>query len=240
MNVGVLAVTLTLAGAANAAERPVRVAFTGTVARDDKASDTAAFLTQLFAKEVTRSGREWVGTRELTGTGVFPDALRGRPSPECAEAAASARADYVLLAAVSRLGRRFAVELKLFDASAGKAIAERVDVASSEQEIATTAQSCFARLFEFVPTRRADDSLTAHRPAPELETSPPVTTRPQLEVTGRSRWPGALTAGAGAAVSIAGLVLVTTALSFNQAKADLTFDEAQAARNAAQTRQIIG
>jgi hypothetical protein len=41
-------------------------------------------------------------------------------------------------------------------------------------------------------------------------------------------------------VSIAGLVLVTTALSFNQAKADLTFDEAQAARNAAQTRQIIG
>jgi serine/threonine protein kinase len=92
-------------------ERPVRVAFTGTVARDDKASDTAAFLTQLFAKEVTRSGREWVGTSELTGTGVFPDALRGCPSPECAEAAASARADYVLLAAVSRLGRRFAVEL---------------------------------------------------------------------------------------------------------------------------------
>lgn len=232
-----------LASAGQAADRPTRVIFTDTTARDDKSKDAAAIVSSQVARELARSGREVVTTRDLSASGQSPASPGACPSSECQRAAAAVRADFVLVASVSKLGRRFGIELRLVDPAAGKILAERAEVATTEKELASAVQTAFAALFEDVPVRLADALKSA--PPPDVPTERPVPLAapeppPQLSTSSPSRLPGLLTAGAGAAVSVVGLVLVTTSLSFNQAKRELTFDEAQAARSGAQAQLIIG
>ncbi|MEW5741739.1 MAG: hypothetical protein AB1938_22660 [Myxococcota bacterium] len=239
MNLHALLVLL-LAGTASAGDRAVRVGFADVVALDDKAKDAAALLSPRVSAELVRSGREVVSSRDLSARGHSPEALRACPDEHCRKAAASLGMDYVLLASVSRLGRRYGLELKLVDPSAAKVLGERVEVASTDKELGSTMQTALADLLKAVPTRRAADA-PALKSAPVVD-APPVTPTVEQErpVTAPRRWPGFVTAGAGAAVGVVGLVLVTTSLGFNQAKSELTFDEAQAARGAAQTQMIIG
>lgn len=235
-----------LASAGQAADRPTRVIFTDTTARDDKSKDAAAIVSSQVARELARSGREVVTTRDLSASGQSPASPGACPSSECQRAAAAVRADFVLVASVSKLGRRFGIELRLVDPAAGKILAERAEVATTEKELASAVQTAFAALFKDVPVRLAD-ALTGLKsaPPPDVPTERPVPLPapelpPQISTSSPSRLPGFLTAGAGAAVSVVGLVLVTTSLSFNQAKRELTFDEAQAARSGAQAQLIIG
>ncbi|GMU62510.1 MAG: hypothetical protein AMXMBFR34_42730 [Myxococcaceae bacterium] len=243
MNPHALLLLALLASAGQAADRPSRVIFTDTTARDDRSKDAAAIVSSQVARELARSGREVVTTRDLSASGQSPASPGACPSSECQRAAAAVRADFVLVASVSKLGRRFGIELRLVDPAAGKILAERAEVATTEKELASAVQTAFAALFEDVPVRLADALKSA--PPPDVPTERPVPLAapeppPQLSTSSPSRLPGLLTAGAGAAVSVVGLVLVTTSLSFNQAKRELTFDEAQAARSGAQTQLIIG
>lgn len=234
-----LAMLLSLATAtAVAADRPVRVAFPGVEVQDARAKGAADVVTAAIAAEITASGRALVTAAELSAGGVEVHVLRSCPSAACQALAPKVDADYVLLVSVARLGRRLGAELRLVDPPVLAPLAERAEVATSEKELATVASAAARELLGLVPQRKAVAEPVVLAPVEPGPTAPPPP--PAVHAERPSRWPGVLVASAGGAAAIGGTVLVVTALGFNQSKAELTFDDAEAARASAQARLTAG
>lgn len=114
-------------------------------------------------------------------------------------------------------------------------LSQKTVVVPNDSRLAATAVAALSQLLAGFPAR-VEQKVEA--PVPVAEVVAPK--RAPAPGPTSSTAPAWLTLGGGAVAMAAGGVLLGSALSFNQAKKDLTFSEAVVARNGAEARLIAG
>jgi len=160
--------------------------------------------------------------------------IAGCPGDACRAVAARLGADAVLLGSAATLGRQVGVELKLLDPATGQLLAQKTVVVPNDSHLAGTVQAALAELLQSLALR-VEVALEPAKDPVAVTLPPPTPPQP-----GPSRLPGLLALGGCAAATVAGAVLLGSALSFNQQKSELSFNDAVVARESAQARLVAG
>jgi TolB-like protein len=239
-----LALLLLVGTSASAAERRPRLAVLGVTPLNPDSKKVAEIFSALIAAELVRTPRfEVIAAEELaTRLGAEVKTLERCADKGCSEAAKRAGADFVLVGSAVRIGREIGIELKSLDPADGKVLASDASIVSGQDELLKGARSSLEKILRPLPTTI---QVAEDRPVVAAVTPPAPTgavTSVAAPAPAERTTPGVAIGllGGGAVAIAAGAVLSAGALSFNQEKSTLAFDDAKVARDAAQARLVGG